>query len=71
MRDEKPGMCGSKGMIKTGSLKKRSKIGVKQQGMMHVQWNNLKEPFSKQLGLSIFQKKQFRYQLDLSGFSES
>ena len=43
----------SKGMIKTGRLKKRGKIGVKGKGELHVQWNNLKKPFVKQLGVSI------------------
>ena len=57
----------SKGMRKPGSLKEGGKIGVQQKGVLHVQGNNLRKPFAKQLGVTII---QLRYQTVLAGFSE-
>ncbi len=48
----------SKGMIKTGSLKKRGKIGVKQQGVLYPEWNNLKKPFAKTTCLEYYPENE-------------
>ena len=49
-----------KGMIKTGDLENRNKIGVKEQGVLRTQWEDLKKQFAKKrLGLSIIQKMRW------------
>ena len=45
---------GPKGMIKTGGLENRDKIGDKQQGVLRTQWEDLKKQFAKRL---VFQDK--------------
>ena len=46
-------------MIKAGGLENRGKIGVRQQGVLRTQWEDLKKQFAKRLGLSIIQKMRW------------
>ncbi len=47
-----------KGMIKTGDLENRNKIGVKEQGVLCTQWEDLKKQFAKKTWLEYYPENE-------------